>query len=225
MSDVVLTLGVLAVCSVALWSRIVLAVAQARFCVRSGRAQALRALEARGWCFTLSDRETIWGQLCAEDDALALSPGDKVTAVYVQRSAGASAQAALLFSHANARWRSRRSALRAARGSAVPSMVSTWVLFLLTDALLAAWVARELGAALDWAVRLTFSAVVATVVLGLISKWAARLADLELERRAVAALRDALFARQSVATSRNAHVNLAEPRTRYAPQALDLIVA
>ncbi len=230
----------LALCSVLLWQRISVAVHRVRFFAFSGSAHDVNSADpgqgvagapkGQLQCFALRGAGFDLGQLYAHDSALGICPGHRVTAVYADRNKLAP-QPALLFNHASARWRSMSATWAALRGGAASHFLPVLAGFLLIDIAVrslvsSGWVwGLELNAGIDPTLQAFLSALLAWAVFSALSAIALRLADVELERRAVAALHDALFLHPRGPHARTAHVNLAEPRTRYAPQTLDLVIS
>lgn len=233
MEQFALTAMTLMLCSVWLWQRIGATAQRIRFNVVSGNAHAAHDTGSthaasqrfvfRGPGFDLSD-------LPLHDPGLAIASGHAVSAVYADHRKSVD-QPALIFNHVSARWRSVPGAWAALRGDAASYFLPILLLFIALDLL---WVSSassgfipglERATYIDATLRTFGAAVCAFVVFALISRWALQLLDRELERRAIVALHDALFVQPWKQPLRHsAHVNLAEPRTRYAPQGLDLIV-
>lgn len=227
-----LTAMTLVLCSIWLWWRISAMATRVRFSVVSGNAHALDANVLRPR-FALRGHGFDLGELPLHDSALAISPGHAVSAVYAHQREllWQVLQPALLFNHVSARWRSVPGTWAALRGDAASHFFPVLLLFIGLDVLWMSSAASDFfpgtehTAYLDATLRTFGATVCAFVVFALLSRWALRALDRELERRALVALHEALFVQPWGHVARqSAHVNLAEPRTRYAPQGLDLIV-
>lgn len=238
MGDIVLTAIALLLCCMLLWLRVCEIPRTVHFRAFRGTVHAAGgigalasdpitgSLVARVARFTLRGPGFDLGDLVAHDTALAVAAGHTVTAVYAERGAK-SPQPALLFNHDSARWRSVHGAWARLRGDAASHFLPVLVIFVSIGA---TWLGVASSAApaeqdarwradLDPVIVAVAGIALALAVFAAVARLALRSLDVELERRAVQALRNALFALPETDRARRALFNLAAPRTRHAPQA------
>lgn len=242
MSDIVLTVIALILCCALLWLRVKAVARSVHFRVFRGVVHApggigglvadpvSGSLVARIKHFTLRGPGFDLGDLSTHDSALAVAAGHTISAVYAERDAR-TPQPALLFNHDTARWRSVSGAWVSLRGDAASHFLPALGFFV---AIAVVWMGASFGAApmnaelpvlggIDPLLIMLAGITLALTAFVVLAVLALRALDDELERRAVKALRDALFALPEEDRARRAFVNLAAPRTRRAPQTPELI--
>ena len=244
MTDLALAAVALAACCVLLWLRITGLVQQVQWRAFRGVVHAagglgpltLDAISGRlRPCvgrFHLRAPGIDLGEIALNDSGLGIVAGHTATAIYAER-VGHAPQPMLVFNHETRRWRTLTDMRAALRGDTVSHYLPLLVFFTLICLLWSVVSASAPVFHIDFEFPMTFEAEplvlglvavgIALAALSFVAALAVRRLDAELERRAVASLRDALFLLAENEGTRRAQVNLAMPRTRRMPNGDGLI--
>jgi hypothetical protein len=211
MSELLLTAIALLLCLLLVWLRVQSTARTVQFRAFRGAVQAPGGIGpldfdplsgrpvARVHRFSLRGAGFDLGHLASHDVGLGIEAGHTVTVIFAERER-VLPQPALLFNHDTTRWRARPAAWLALRGDAashyLPVLVFFAALCLVWLGAAAAHAAADpvFAAVIDPAVMALAGLALALGSFALLAAVALRSLDQELERRAVVALRAALFA-------------------------------